>query len=189
MVRLERTADVSRGDQYSMTCMSTSVHTGTHVDAPAHFLRDGRTVEQLDLEVGIGPARVIDLTHVDNEITARDLAAASLPAGTERVLLKTRNSAFWQQNSFREDYVGVSPDAAQWLVEKSLRLVGIDYMSVERFASTDFATHKILLQAGVYILEGVNLAGIAPGTYHLICLPLKLGGAEGAPARAVLLSE
>jgi arylformamidase len=188
-VILERTAEVSRGDPYTLTRIGMSAHTGTHIDAPAHFIPGGRTIQQLDLDALIGPVRVVDLSAVEREITRRDLQSAERSEQVERILLKTRNSALWGQQGFREDYVALAADGAQWLVDRGARLVGIDYLSVEAFGSLDFAAHHILLNAGVVVLEGVNLDGIAPGAYQLICLPLRIEGAEGAPARAVLIPE
>ena len=188
-VNLERTSDMSRGDPYTVTKIGMSVHTGTHVDAPSHFIRGGKTVEQLDLDALVGPVRVIDLSLVDRTINAHDLQAAGAREATERILLKTGNSALWRNSVFVKEYVGLGPDGAQWLVDRGARLVGIDYMSVEAFGSTDFATHHILLNAGVIILEGLNLESIMPGIYELVCLPLRIGDAEGAPARAVLIQE
>lgn len=189
MVNIVRTADMSRGDPFTLTRIDLGVHTGTHVDAPLHFVPGGAAIEQLDLNVLIGPARVLNLTTSDAEITARDLDAANLPEGTERILFKTRNSALWEKPGFQEAFVALAPDGARWLVERQVRLVGIDYLSVEAYGSTDFAAHHILLDAGVIILEGINLKDIAPGVYKILCLPLKIWGAEGAPARAVLVRE
>ncbi len=189
MVNIARTADMSRGDPYTLTRIDLGVHTGTHVDAPLHFVRDGAAIEQLDLNALIGPAYVVDLSRVDGEITARDLDATHLPGGAERILFKTKNSALWEKPGFQEDFVALAADGARWLVERQVRLVGIDYLSVEVYGSTDFPAHHILLDAGVIILEGVQLKDIAPGVYELLCLPLKIQGAEGAPARAVLIQE
>jgi arylformamidase len=189
MVNIARTADMSKGDPYTLTRIDLGVHTGTHVDAPLHFVRDGAAIEQLDLNALIGPAYVVDLSRVDGEITARDLDATHLPGGAERILFKTKNSALWEKPGFQEDFVALAADGARWLVERQVRLVGIDYLSVEVYGSTDFAAHHILLDAGVIILEGVQLKDIAPGVYELLCLPLKIQGAEGAPARAVLIQE
>ncbi len=185
-VEITRTADMEAGAGYNLSRLNFGAHTGTHVDAPRHFIRDGETVEQLDLDLLIGPARVVDMTHVDYTISARDLERANLPAGTERVLFKTRNSALWEKPGFQQDFVALATDGAQWLVDHGVRLVGIDYLSAEAFGSPDFQVHQLLLGAKVIIVEGLNLAGIEAGAYQLICLPLKLQGAEGAPARAIL---
>lgn len=181
--------DVSNGDRFTLTRLRMSAHTGTHIDAPAHFIKGGGTIDDIDLEALIGPVQVIDLASADGHITRGDLQAAGLPAGTERVLLKTKNSALWKNPVFRNDYVALAADGAQWLVERRMRLVGIDYLSVEAFDSTEFAAHNSLLAAGVVVLEGVNLQEVGSGTYQLVCLPLKIEGAEGAPTRAVLILE
>lgn len=188
-VKLVRTVDVERGDAYTVSWLEMGAHTGTHVDAPAHFVRGGKTVEQLNLGVLMGPARVVEMLGVDREITRRDLASASIPTGTERILFRTKNSSLWSLRGFQKVYAGLAADGADWLVERGVRLVGIDYLSVEPFGSTDYAAHHILLDAGVVIVEGVNLDGVAEGVYELICLPLRIAGAEGAPARAVLIRE
>ncbi len=184
-----RVADFAKGDQMTLSSIAMGVHTGTHMDAPLHFIPGGKTIEQLDLNVLVGPARVVELLGVEREISANDLEAANLPAGTQRILFKTRNSALWAEPGFEENFVGIGADAAQWLVEHAVRLVAIDYLSVEIFGSRDFPTHQILLGAGIIAVEGVDLRNVAPGAYQLICLPIKLQGAEGAPARAVLIQE
>jgi arylformamidase len=161
---------------------------GTHVDAPRHFLETGSTVEQLPLEVMVGPSFVAYLPEVEG-ITAGVLADLNLPFGTKRLLLRTRNSELWaaETTEFRKDYVALTDEAAQWLVAQGISLIGVDYLSVQRYGDGPL-THQILLNAGIVILEGLNLADVEPGPYELICLPLKLVDAEGAPARVVLRS-
>lgn len=165
----------------------TDVHIGTHVDAPLHFVEGGGTVEAMPLDVLVGPAWVADLLDVEGAITAAALAGAGIPDGTERLLLRTRNSALWRggHEAFHEDFVALASDAAQWVVDQGIRLVGVDYLSVQRFHDGP-ETHRILLGAEVVAVEGLNLYAVAPGSYELIVLPLKLVGAEGAPARAIL---
>jgi arylformamidase len=182
-----RVADFDRGDAMTLSRMAMGAHTGTHVDAPLHFIRGGGTVDQLDLQVLIGPARVVELPPVVGEIAGSDLEAAHLPAGTQRILFKTRNSTLWSQPGFQEDFVALGVDGARWLLARGVRLVAIDYLSIEAFGSRDFPVHQLLLSAGVVIVEAVNLEGIPEGEYQLICLPIKLQGAEGAPARALLI--
>jgi arylformamidase len=156
------------------------------VDAPSHFLVNGATVEQLSLEVLIGTAVVAYLPKV-SAIAASDLEDLALPSGIERLLLRTRNSELWEAGvaEFRKDYVALTLDAAQWVVDQNISLIGVDYLSVQRYGDSAL-THQVLLESGVVILEGLNLADIKPGGYELICLPIRLVGAEGAPARAVL---
>lgn len=183
--RLFQTQSLKDGDLANASRMDCDVHTGTHVDAPRHFLENGTTVEQLPLDIRVGPAIVAYLPHVDT-ITASDLAALSLPEDTKRLLLKTRNSALWgKKRGFNTDYAGLTASAARWIVEVGIGLVGVDYLSVQKYYDGR-ETHQILLEAEVVIVEGVNLAAVKPGWYELICLPLKIMGADGAPARAVL---
>jgi len=185
-IELARRRDMARGDHVNDGALSFGLHSGTHVDAPLHFLADGADVTRLALDALIGPAAVAVLPDVD-AISADDLEALKLPADTRRLLLRTRNSEGWRQGvrEFREDFVALTVDAARWVVARGLRLIGVDYLSVQLFRG-DPQTHIALLEADVVILEGLNLADVDPGAYELICLPLKLAGGDGAPARAVL---
>lgn len=185
-IELTRRRDMARGDHVNDGVLSFGLHSGTHVDAPVHFLAAGADVTHLALDALIGPAVVAVLPAVDS-VTSRDLEGLNLPTDTRRLLLRTRNSEEWrgEAREFRKDFVALTADAARWVVERGLRLIGVDYLSVQRFHD-DPQTHITLLQAEVVILEGLNLAAVEPGTYELICLPLKLAGADGAPARAVL---
>lgn len=187
-VRVSRVLDLARGDAVTLTHLDMGAHTGTHVDAPAHFIPGGATVETLPLEVLTGPARVVHLPDVDI-ITAEVLAAANIPPGATRVLFRTRNSDLWArgEREFRPDFVALSEDAARWLVARGVRLVGVDYLSVAGFDDPR-PVHEILLRAGVVIVEGLDLSAVPAGEYDLVCLPLKIAGAEGAPARAILIT-
>ncbi len=182
-------ASLERGDAANVTLLRLGAHTGTHVDAPAHFIRRARPVSELPLDALVGRARVVE---VPADVLAIDEAhvEALVPAGAERVLFKTRNSAFWEdpRGRFREDFAYIEPAAARALVAAGVRLVGFDYLSVEKFGSEGFETHLALLSAGVVIVEGLDLRAVAPGLYELCCLPLKIaaGSGDGAPARAVL---
>ncbi len=184
-VELERVKSFSEGDICNLTRMNISCHTGTHVDAPCHFVEGAGTVDQLDLQVLVGPAYVVDVGEV-GLITGVELAA--IPPGTERVLFKSRNSRYWSEPdpTFHEDYVGVDVAAAEQLVAMGVKLVGVDYLSVAPYDAPT-PTHVVLLGAGVIVLEGIDLSAIAPGPYTLMCLPLKIVGSDGAPARAVLV--
>lgn len=187
-VRVSRTMDLEAGDPVTVTHLAIDVHAGTHVDAPAHYLRGGATVESLPLEALIGPAWVADFPGVD-AIDAAALTAAQIPEGTRRLLLRSRNSRLWaMREPFHPDFVALTVDAACWIVERGIVLVGNDYLSVQRYEDGP-ETHLILLRQGVVLLEGINLAGVEPGYWELICLPLLLPGADGAPARAVLRRE
>ena len=177
---------MARGDKNNLSRLDCGVHAGTHVDAPWHFLDEGSTVEQLPLDALIGEAFVAYLPEVDI-IAAETLARLTLPNGTTRLLLHTRNSELWERGvtEFRKNFVALTSDAAQWLVDHGIRLIGVDYLSVHRYGDGPLI-HQILLGAGIIIVEGLNLTGVAPGKYELICLPLRLDGVDGAPARAVL---
>lgn len=183
------TMRLDNGDEANVSQLNTDLHVGTHVDAPWHFLAEGNTVEQLALDDLIGEAIVVDLPDVSS-VSANHLAALDLPVNIKRLLLHTRNSKLWANSvsEFQKDFVALTADAAQWLVDRGIRLIGVDYLSVQRYDDSPL-THQILLQAGVVILEGLNLINVEPGIYQLICLPLKLVGADGAPARAVLIGE
>jgi arylformamidase len=185
-VRLTPISRLSAGDPANVSRLKCDVHVGTHVDAPWHFLEDGHGVEQLPLDILIGPAVVAHLPGV-KAVAASDLASLALPPDTRRLLLRTRNSELWAANEtrFRKDYVALTAEAARWVVDQGIRLIGVDYLSVQRYDDSPL-THHILLRAGVVVLEGVNLADVEPGVYELLCLPIRLVGADGAPARAVL---
>ena len=185
---LDRRLSLEKGDIANDTTIQFSVHTGTHVDAPSHFVHDGYSVEQMPLDVLVGEAIVVDLSDVD-AITPDMLDNLDLPAGVQRLLIRTRNSNLWEQQvkEFQTDFVALTAEAAQWIVDRGIRLIGVDYLSVQRFYDGS-DTHLNLLNAEVIIVEGLNLASVRPGRYELICLPIKLAGAEGAPARALLKS-
>jgi arylformamidase len=186
-VRLTQPSHLERGDMCTITRLDISAHTGTHLDAPAHFIRGGAGVETLDLDVLIGPALVVD-ARGRGHLAAEALEALAIPSGVQRLLLRTDNSAIWQRGdtAFIEDFVAIAPTGAQWLVDHGVKLVGIDYLSVAPF-DDGIPTHQILLSAGVIAVEGLDLSAIEPGEYQLVCLPIKIGGADGAPCRAVLI--
>lgn len=187
-VELERYRALSAGDDANVSRICCSVHTGTHVDAPGHFIDNALTVEDLSLGTLIGPAMVIEVPVV-GAIEPDFLESISLPHGTERLLFKTRNSDLWckPDHDFHSDYVALSPQSAAWIVDRGIRLVGVDYLSVQMFDDSGSETHRTLLKAGVIVVEGLALQAVHPGSYQLICLPLKLVGSDGAPARAVLI--
>jgi arylformamidase len=176
-VTLERVASLAGGDIANISRLALGVHTGTHVDAPVHFIDGAPAVEALPLDVLLGPARVVDLTSADR-LDAAAFNGVDLP---ERVLLKTRNSELWKLDSFAEDFLSLTADAARVLVDAGVRLVGIDYLSIG-----DEAAHGVLLAADVVPIEGLDLRGVEPGEYELVCAPLKLVGSDGAPARVLL---
>ena len=187
-VELERYRSISAGDNCNVSRICCSVHSGTHVDAPQHFIDNALTVEGLALDTLIGPALVIEVPAA-GAIEPDFLERVPLPHGTVRLLFKTRNSDLWRKpdHSFHSDYVALSPRSAAWIVDRGIRLVGVDYLSVQMFADPEPLTHRTLLAAGIVVVEGLNLQGVRPGSYQLVCLPLKLAGSDGAPARAVLI--
>ncbi len=186
-VSVQRVGKIEEGDEANITHISMGAHTGTHVDAPFHFVQDGKTLEEVPLNLMMGRAYVLHLPDVDL-ITADVLAQADIPPRTRRVLLKTRNSDLWArgEKEFQTDYVALSADGAEYLVKRGVKLVGIDYLSIAPFNETR-PTHEILLKANVLILEGLNLSEVSQGRYTFYCLPLSLQGVDGAPARAILL--
>lgn len=188
-VRLTHVSHLERGDRATVTRLDMGAHTGTHVDAPSHFVLGGAGVDTLDLNVLVGPALVVEAPEAD-ALTGDVLARLPIPPATERVLLHTRNSGLWArgEREFAQDFVGVTEDGAQWLIDHGVRLVGVDYLSVAPYGAS-VPTHQALLHAGVVVVEGLNLDGIAPGVYQLVCLPLKIVGCDGAPARAILVEE
>jgi arylformamidase len=183
-VRLERETSIADGAHANVSRLELGVHTGTHVDAPLHFIDDGAGAETLALDTMLGAAVVVDATTVDGDLDAAALAGLDLPAGARRILLKTRNSVLWERDSFTHDFVRLTGTGARFLIERGVELVGIDYLSIG-----DADAHRALLGADVTVLEGLDLREIEPGEYDLVCLPLRLEGADGAPARAVLLPK
>jgi arylformamidase len=189
-VEVAPTARIARGDPANVSELRLGSHTGTHVDPPVHFL-DGRpSIDELPLELFHGEAVVADLTAAD-AIGPTELERLRLPAGTERLLCRTRNSGLWSRRpvEFPEDYVAVTTDGARWLVDRGVRLVGVDFLSVERDGPPDFPVHRTLLGNGTIIVEGLDLSGVEPGRYLFVCLPLRIVGGDGAPARAALISR
>lgn len=182
-------ASLARGDAANVSLLHFGAHTATHVDAPAHFIEGATRVADLSLDVLVGRARVIVVSEEVREIGA-DLVTSLVPEDCARVLFKTRNSAFWteKRTEFQQDFTHVTAEGARALVERGVRLVGVDYLSVEEFNSASHATHKTLLARGVVIIEGLNLSAVSAGEYELVCLPLKIAGGagDGAPARAIL---
>ena len=188
-IQISAWSSLDNGDAANVSALNFGAHTGTHVDAPAHFLQNTKKVEALDLEVLIGVAEVIEVPG-DRRTIDEEFVASNCQEGTTRILFKTRNSAFWAGDyaDFRTDFTHLDLPAAQWLVERGVKLVGIDYLSIEKFGSKDHAVHRALLSNEVIILEGLNLSDVPAGKYELICLPLRLRSklGDGAPARAVL---
>ena len=186
-IQITQPAHLDRGDELTVSRLDMSSHAGTHVDAPAHFVPGGTGVDGLDLELLVGPALVVHALEFD-VLSAAALEDLSIPPGTERLLLRTRNSERWarSETDFWTGYVGVTGDGARWLIARGVRLVGIDGLSVAPFDELA-APHRTLLGAGLIVVEGLDLSEIAPGVYQLVCLPLKITGGDGAPARTILI--
>ncbi len=190
VISMELTNSISLGDSANVTRLNMGVHTGTHIDAPFHFEPNGATIDELPLEVLIGPCRVFEIPESNEAIDLVDLEKLNFDHHI-RVLFKTRNSNWWKNGEimFHKDFVYMHQEAARFLIDRGIKLVGIDYLSIEKFESPDHATHHLLLQNEVVIIEGLNLSGISSGDYELIALPPKLKGADGAPARVVLREQ
>lgn len=183
--RISRVLDMEKGDPCTVSLIDMGAHTGTHMDAPAHFVRGGIGIDTMPLGTAIGSARVIAID--DPESIKPDALLRHRIRHGERILFKTANSArCWDRDGFVEDFVYISAAAAEYLAERQVRLVGIDYLSVGGFSADGRETHQALLNAGIWIIEGLNLARVHPGRVELICLPLKIAGADGAPCRAIV---
>jgi len=182
-VRLERVSTIAAGAPCNISRLDFGVHTGTHVDAPIHFIDGAGGVDALPLEALIGWADVVDATQAD-VLDRATLAGLAIPEGSERLLFKTPSASLWEREEFVPDFVELTGDGAEYLIARHVKLVGIDYLSVG-----DEDAHRALLGAGVVALEGLDLREIEAGKYQLVCLPLKIAGSDGAPARAILIRD
>jgi arylformamidase len=181
---INRVRDYANGDNLVLSHIDLGVHTGTHMDAPLHFVPGGATIDQIPLDATVGPARVVEIRDPES-VKPAELEAANIQPG-ERILLKTANSkGRWNTPEFQKDFVYISREGAAYLASIPIRAVGVDYLSVGGFYKDGPETHRALLGAGIWVIEGLNLAALNAGPYELVCLPLKLMGAEGAPARAM----
>ena len=184
--RIEQAKAIRAGDVCNVSLLTMGSHTGTHVDAPYHFIDGGARLCEVALERMVGEALVVDLRG-RAAVDAAALESAALRTG-DILLCRTDNSWRWEKAEFQRDFVYLTLDAAGLLVERGIRAVGIDYLSIEQFGSSDFPVHHRLLGAGVFVIEGLDLRAVEPGRYTLVCLPLKFPDLDGAPARAVLLA-
>ncbi len=184
-VSIERVSDMHRGAMNNLSRISVGSHSGTHVDAPRHFMINGRDIGRMPLDQMIGIASVIEIEH-PRYIIPEELLKHNIRRG-DRVLFRTRNSSStWHKEEFNENFVSISSEAADFLAKKKPRVVGIDYLSVGGFRDDGAYIHRTLLGNGIWLIEGLDLSEVAPGQYHLVCLPLKLALGDGAPARAIL---
>jgi arylformamidase len=181
---LEPTKRMAHGGSSNLSTLHMSAHAGTHVDAPRHFFDDGPAVDALPLEMLMGRARVIEVVS-RRGIGPEELSATDLSEDV-RVLIKTANSRWWGDAEFHQDYVGVTEAGAKHLVDRGIKVLGVDYLSVEEFKKPGAPAHHVLLGGGTIVIEGLNLRDVEPGVYEMFCLPLRLVGADGAPARVVL---
>jgi arylformamidase len=177
--------DLTRGDVCNLSRLEMGAHTGTHIDAPRHFIDGARTTETIALDSCMGDAWVVDATALRATIRPSDLDRLAIPSGETRLLFKTRNSDLWSRDGFSSDFLAFGADAARWLVDRGVRLIAIDYLSIAPFGDP-VDTHRAFLGAGVVVVEGTDLRAVEPGPYELLCLPLRLVGSDGAPARALL---
>lgn len=183
--KITRTMDMDKGDIDNVSMLEMGSHTGTHMDAPLHFLKNGKSLDQLPLNAVVGPARVIEIRD-DKTIKPEELEKHNIKKG-ERILFKTSNSSIaWKNKDFYKDFVYISLKASEYLVKKGISVVGIDYLSVGGFYAEGDKIHQTLLGAGIWVIEGLDLSNVGAGEYELICLPLKILGSDGAPARVVL---
>jgi arylformamidase len=180
-VRLERALSIPRGDTANVSRLELGVHTGTHLDAPLHFFEGGADAAAIPLEPLVGEAYVADGTALHGPIDADSIRSCDIPEGAERVLLKTPNGRLWERDEFTRDFIRLNGSGARLVVDRGIRLIGLEYLSIG-----DEEAHRVLLDAGVVALEGLDLRDVTPGWYELLCLPLRVPGSDGAPARAVL---
>jgi len=189
-VKIQQLSSIENGEEANVSQIRMSVHTGTHIDAPKHFLQEAGSIDKLPLEKLMGEAlvlRIDDKVDVIDEKTLKNHPNVDDLVNCKKVLFKTRNSQYWDENKtrFNENYVGLNTSAAAFLAELNLDLIGVDYLSIAAYADSE-APHKILLGKGIILLEGINLQSVPPGIYHLICLPLPIVDSDGSPARAIL---
>ena len=184
-VEIKRINDMKDGDEDNLTHISMCAHSGTHMDAPCHFRKSAKSIDKMPLTAGVGKARVIEI--IDKEfITVEEIRPYRIRKG-ERILFKTKNSrSRWDNKPFMKKFVHLSTEAATFLAEKEVQTIGIDYLSIGGFEGNVMEVHNIILKAGIWVIEGLNLSKIIPGDYELICLPIKISGADGAPSRALL---
>lgn len=185
-VSINKKLSIISGDPCNLSRIDMGSHTGTHIDAPYHFEDNGLRIDQIPLEILIGNARVFNIPSI-NEISLNEVKALDL-VNVKRILFKTANSDIWKSNInvFVKEFVAITNEAAQYLVKAGIKLVGIDYLSIEKFGGKTHETHHTLLRNGIIILEGLNLSDITPGDYELIALPLRIKDGDGSPARVIL---
>jgi arylformamidase len=182
-------SEIAKGDPANVSEIRMGTHTGTHVDPPNHFVEGAPGIDSVSLDVLVGETVVVDARHLDRPIQQTDMEKLSIREGAERVLLRTANSELWRRErvEFPDVYACLTPEAARWVVDRGIKLIGVDFLSVEQKGAEGHPTHHTLLKNGVVIIEGLNLGDVEPGEYTLACLPLRIKDGDGGPARAVLL--
>jgi arylformamidase len=188
-VEIKPVKSMSRGAEYNTSLYCFGSHAGTHLDAQCHFIPGGQTVDEIDPSRLVGEALVVDLTEVDGTIEPADLQRHPEIRSYSRLIFKTKNTQYVEGKDFHKNFIAVSGDAATYLIDLGVKLVGVDYLSVEPFGSESHSTHRQLLANGVVPVEGLDLSGIDPGPYTLVVLPLKVRGGDGSPARAILIED
>jgi arylformamidase len=180
-------SSMDNGDSCNVSYMKMGVHAGTHIDAPHHFMNNHKTIENLNLDLLVGTVYVAEIPGDSEVISDKVLEESSIPEGITRLIIKTKNSNYWKldNSQFKKEFVAIDKKGAEWIVDKGIRLIGVDYLSVAPY-SAGTPTHKVLLGAEVIIVEGLNLLMVEVGYYELICLPIKILGSDGSPARAIL---
>ncbi|AZT91090.1 cyclase family protein [Caldicellulosiruptor changbaiensis] len=186
-VEVKRVFDITKGDIATVSKLSLSSHTATHIDAPAHFIKGGLTVDKIPLEHLMGKVKIFEVPEED-KITRSFLEKKHIER-EKAIFFKTKNSQYLNSSKFYEKYTSLSLDAAEYLIEKGVKVVGIDYLSIEEFGSEDYSVHKSLLSSGIIIIEGLSLLNVSEGEYEFIALPLRVKGCDGAPARVVLIER
>jgi arylformamidase len=186
-VKARQVMALAKGDPYNLTRLYMSVHQGTHIDAPLHFLEKANSTDQYSLSAMVGPVQVVQINKSIDVIDRKALERCGIHSETKRILFKTHNSEWWRKrdNTFHKDYCGVNSDGANYLADLGMKLVGMDYLSISPMSDLE-EPHRILMRKNIVILETINLADVEPGVYNLYCLPLKLVGTEGSPARVIL---
>ena len=182
---------IANGDSANVSELRLGTHSGTHVDPPVHFVEGAPAIDRISLDRVVGPALVADLREANGPIGPAELEALGLGSDVTRLLLRTSNSALWRSLPvvFPDTYACLSPEGAKWIVQNGIGLVGVDFLSIEKRGAEGHPVHHILLENGVVIVEGLDLGNVEPGTYTLVCLPLKVVDGDGGPARAVLIEE
>lgn len=183
-VKIDRVRSMEHGERLNQSRLDMSAHTGTHIDAPVHFLKDGTGIDTVPLEILIGPAVLVNIAGV-REVGSQHFQSAGIPSGTERLLVKTDNEKLLEKSKFDKEFTYITREGAGYLIEQGIRLVGVDYLSVAEYGKGD-AVHRALLGAGIVIIEGLDLRDVPAGSYHMTALPLRIKDCDGAPARVVL---